>query len=90
MKKLSNNITIILILFTFLWSLLFLLISTIYSYIPLIKYNDFKKDIIQITPYIEKNELDLLYSKWVSMENKSDYEEIYNRILDIKQDNNLN
>ena len=59
MKKLSNNITIILILFTFLWSLLFLLISTIYSYIPLIKYNDFKKDIIQITPYIEKNELDL-------------------------------
>ena len=53
-------------------------------------YNErFNRNIVQITPYVEKEEVDILLSEWVSMETKSDYDAIYARISEIKQKNNL-
>lgn len=75
--------------FLVIYFVIFLITNTAYEYLPVIYRENFNKDIIQITPYVEEKEIDVLFSKWVSMETKSDYDAIYARISEIKQENNL-
>lgn len=72
-----------------LW-VVFLCYTFVYRYYPVVKKEMFNRKIIQITPYVETHEIDLLKSEWVSMEGKDDYEQIEQKINDILSKNNLN
>lgn len=71
--------------------LLFLCIIYFYMYIiyPLSLRNSFENDTIQIKPYIQETEMDLLCSKWTLMHTSQDYGEIQSYILKIKKNNGL-
>ncbi|MBQ4544709.1 MAG: hypothetical protein II996_03970 [Oscillospiraceae bacterium] len=77
------NICIVILLLCFL-SLLFFNIA------PCIHKVAFDQAIVKITPYIEKNEVDMLKSDWTRMKTKADYKEIDNFIDSIIEKNNLN
>ena len=61
----------------------------IFEILPLNLRTTFDRQIIQITPYVEKMEIDMLRSKWVSMRTKSDYDEINEEIKKIMEENDL-
>ena len=56
---------------------------------PIKLFHDYQLDIIQISPFIPEQELKLLNSQWVSMHGKADYDAIYEKINQIKKENNL-
>lgn len=69
---------------------IFLTLDTVvFKYIPVLQRDDFDRWIIQITPYVEAKEIDLLKSNWASMQTESDYRLIYNEIYNILEENNL-
>lgn len=70
-------------------SIILLILAFVYGGLPMDVYQKFNKDITIITPYVEDNEIDLLKSKWVLMENYTDYLEIYNEIDRIKDANQI-
>lgn len=69
--------------------ILFLCNIVIYKYAPATVNQTFNRKIIQITPYIEISELELLRSEWVSMESKDDYDRIVEKIDYVLIENNL-
>lgn len=79
---------IISILFIVLW-VLFLFYIVVYQYIPATVNETFSRKIVQITPYVETNEIDLLKSEWVSMKGKDDYDRIAEKIENILLENDL-
>ena len=52
-------------------------------------YNKFSRDITKIAPYVEERDIKLLQSDWVRMRSKSDYDEIYEKINEIVETNEL-
>ena len=69
--------------------ILSLLDVALYKYAPTIVKGTFDRCIVQITPYVEKERIDLLKSNWVSMKTKSDYDIIANEIDSILIENEL-
>lgn len=61
----------------------------IYRYMPTVFKESFDRRIIQITPYVEREKIDLLKSNWVSMETKDDYMIIAEEIHSILLENGL-
>lgn len=61
----------------------------VYQYIPASTNVSFDRCITQITPYVEKERIDLLKSNWVSMKTKNDYEKILDEIGSILVKNGL-
>lgn len=84
-KKLNKHIEIIMVVY-FAISLLSI---TVYGYAPCLFSEKFEREITKIVPYVDDDQIDMLRSKWVSMETKSDYDVIWNKIEDIKQENAL-
>lgn len=83
-KKYGKYGIIMIILVVFLY-----VFTSFFVSIPMSLSNSFDKDIVQIAPYIEENEIVQLKSDWVSMRSKADYEEIYNRINAVKEEHEL-
>jgi hypothetical protein len=52
-------------------------------------YNKFEQDMIKIAPYIEAEQVTHLRSDWVCMRSQADYDEIYDVINQVIEDNNL-
>lgn len=72
----------------FFW-ILFLCYVFIYQLWPATVNGTFNRRIVQITPYIEASEIDILKSEWVSMESKDDYDQIKVKIDNILSENDL-
>lgn len=68
-----------------------IIVSSLYAFAiaPSTLYNRFRRDIIQIRPYVEETNVIMLKSKWVSMRSKEDYLEIYSSINAIKTEYQL-
>ena len=62
---------------------------TVYGYAPCLFREKFDREITKIVPYADDDQIDMLRSKWVSMETKADYDAIWEKIVDIKQENAL-
>ena len=56
-------------------------------YYPWAMWKTFQLDIIQISPYTDETVIKMLKSKWVSMDEKKEYIEIYDQINSIKLEN---
>jgi hypothetical protein len=56
---------------------------------PMNLYNKFEQDMIKIAPYIEAEQVTQLRSDWVCMRSQADYDEIYDVINQVIEDNNL-
>lgn len=71
------------------------LIAFIYMFItffvtaPMSLSNMFQQDIIKIAPYVEESEITQLKSDWVCMRSKEDFDAIYERINQIKEEHDL-
>lgn len=84
--------------FNFAHYTLFLLIHSIITFLlcwyvfifPLQLHASFDLSIELICPYTDSHTIELLRSKWVSMENKDDYLSIESSISSICKENNLN
>lgn len=68
---------------------IFFLYILVYWYIPAAMHAAFDREIIQLTPYLESEEIDSLKSNWVSMTSKDDYELIVKEIDSIVIENAL-
>lgn len=68
---------------------LFIALWTGFNLLPYGLWTKYQRDLIKITPYIEQHELDIIKSKWVCMQNKEDYDDIYRQINTIKEENDL-
>ena len=84
-KKLNKLIKIIMVVY-FAISLVSI---TVYGYAPCLFREKFDRESTKIVPYADDDQIDMLRSKWVSMETKSDYDAIWEKIVDIKQENAL-
>lgn len=83
-KKNSIIVIIIGIIFISLFSTIYISIAE-----PRKLYANFEQDIIKIAPYVEEIEITQLKSDWVCMRSKSDYEEIYVIIDEVKEKHSL-
>lgn len=61
----------------------------LFSIFPHSLWTEYQRDLVKIAPYIEEQELAMIKSDWACMQNKEDYDEIYNRINEIKDENGL-
>lgn len=52
---------------------------------PMMLSSQFDQDIIKITPYVEECEVNQLKSDWACMRSKENYDDIYDRINEIKE-----
>ncbi len=74
---------------------IFLLLAYLYTvsmacvYYPARKWHNYQLDMLLVSPYISEQELKLFNSQWVSMQGKADYNAIYEKINQIKKENNL-
>lgn len=68
---------------------LFTVIFILFIYYPMVLFHRFENDLIAIRPYIRDEEYYLIQSNWVQMKSKDDYDEIYERINDVIQQNGL-
>lgn len=75
--------------FAILCQIMVLCYITVYMYMPAVKNRLFERAIVQITPYTEREKIELLQSKWVSMETEADYSLIVNEINHIQEENSL-
>lgn len=50
---------------------------------------EYQRDLTKITPYIEQHELNVIKSDWVCMQTKEDYDAIYERINQVKEEHDL-
>lgn len=66
----------------FIWVILFV-------FAPTLVKGEFDRKIIQITPYVTEERINLLKSDWVSMESKADYKEISEYIDSVLVENGL-
>lgn len=82
MSKMLNVIFVIVSTFLFLNTIMF-------NFIPILWKANFERRIVQITPYVEAEKINLLKSNWVSMETENDYDLIYKEIYQILDENNL-
>ena len=87
-ERLERMLKIISTIATIVW-VLFLCNIIIFQYAPVVVKNTFDRRVVQVTPYIEAEEVDLLKSEWVSMESREDYVLISKKIDDILAKNNL-
>jgi len=86
--KKSKNIKTMTIILIVVYSFYFSLIIG-FDIIPHRVWTEYQKDLIIIAPYIEQQELDVIKSDWVCMRTKEDYEAIYERINQVKEEHNL-
>ena len=56
-----------------------------FAILPNVIWREYQRDITKISPYIEQQELDIIKSDWVCMQNKDDFNDIYKRIDKVKQ-----
>lgn len=75
--------------FVIVLNILLLCYILTYWYLPSAMNTSFDRRIIQITPYVESEEIDLLKSDWASMESKDDYDKIAEKIDFILATNGL-
>lgn len=68
---------------------IFFLYILIYWYMPATMHAAFDREIIQLAPYVESEEIDSLKSDWVSMTSKNDYELIVKEIYSIAIESGL-
>lgn len=68
---------------------LFFLYFTVYRFAPAIIRESFDRTIIQITPYTEREKIELMQSNWVCMDTKADYDLIVDEINNIREENGL-
>lgn len=61
----------------------------LFDILPHILWTEYQRDLVKIAPYIEEQELTMIKSDWVCMQNKEDYDEVYNRINKVKDENGL-
>lgn len=88
-QKLSvKGLKVLIIFFSFGVIIITLSYLTYISY-PISLFHDYQIDIIQISPYISEQDVKILNSRWVSMDGKADYDVIYEKINQIKKENNL-
>lgn len=74
---------------TILSQIAILFYISVYMYMPAVENRLFQQKIVQITPYAEREKIELLKSKWVSMETKDDYILIIDEIDQIQEENGL-
>lgn len=72
-----------------LFIIIYLLYMIFYVFIPAILWNGFDITITQVSPYTEESEIIVLRSQWVSMKTYEDFCLINDRLLEIRQENNL-
>ena len=87
--KRESKILIVLTAVNVFMSSLLLVNILVFQYLPISLKAKFDRQIIQITPYVEVEKIDLLKSNWVSMEEKDDYVLIVNEINQVLEKNNL-
>lgn len=87
-KKMAKKLRTMLILTSIFFSIYFTHILCSYL-VPNAVYRDFQRDLTQISPYIEQQELDIIRSDWVCMQTKEDYDAIYERINQVKEEHDL-
>lgn len=88
LRKIEIILKVLSVIFCLIYVLIFCYVI-IYELAPTFCKEEFDRKIIQITPYIEKRDIDILKSKWVTMKSKDDYDIISNEINRILVENNL-
>jgi len=83
-KKIGRSTIMIVITIIFAYLFISFCITT-----PMSLSNEFKQDIVKITPYTEEKQIQQLESDWVCMRSKSDYDDIYEFIDEIKREHSL-
>lgn len=61
----------------------------VFSVMPNIMWRAYQRDIVKIDPYVESRELEMIKSDWACMQTKEDYDNIYEYINEIKEENKL-
>lgn len=70
-------------------SILYGLIQISGEVIVLNTITDFKQHMLIVTPYIEREEKDMLLSQWSQIRTMDDYNKVYERLIDVANKNNL-
>lgn len=70
-------------------SILYGLIQISGEVIVLNTITDFKQHMLIITPYIEREDKDMLLSQWSQIRTMDDYNKVYERLIDVANKNNL-
>ena len=83
-KKIGTAAISLIITFVILY-----LFVTLLVIVPVTLHDDFEQDLVKIAPYVEESEVLRLKSDWVCMRSKTEYDEIYRIINDIKEDYSL-
>lgn len=84
----SKKLRMIATLATILVFLLFIYIVFYIAY-PVAQKNNFDLDLIKISPYVSEEKIFILRSDWTQMQEKSDYDRIYDFINETKSANKL-
>ena len=80
--KIVSRLMLFAIFCFFLWVIVFI-------YSPVLAKNDFDRKVIQITPYVDSIELAHLNADWVSMETRSDYLILKDKLQNIMEANDI-
>lgn len=70
-------------------SILYGLIQISGEVIVLNTITDFKQHMLIITPYIEREDKDMLLSQWSQIRTMDDYNKVYERLIDVANKNEL-
>lgn len=70
-------------------SILYGLIQISGEVIVLNTITDFKQHMLIVTPYIEREDKDMLLSQWSQIRTMDDYNKVYERLIDVANKNNL-
>lgn len=75
--------------FTVLALIACLLCLSITIFVPNRLWHKFERDVSMIAPYVEQEQIIKMRSDWTCIQSKSDYERIYEFILQVKEENSL-
>ncbi|MGR3972516.1 hypothetical protein [Shewanella sp. 1180_01] len=70
-------------------SILYGLIQISGEVIVLNTITDFKQHMLIVTPYIEREDKDMLLSQWSQIRTMEDYNKVYERLIDVANKNDL-
>lgn len=88
-KKMLDVLHKGLCIFCIVVQILFFFNFIVYQCFPAIIRESFDRCIIQITPYTEREKIELMQSDWICMDTKADYDLISAEINNIKEENGL-
>jgi ABC-type multidrug transport system fused ATPase/permease subunit len=83
--KYQKAISIVITIFM----LLFACYIIIYDYIPILLSHSFELSMVEIAPYVDEDEEEILRSKWALMDGMDKYNEIDDYIKSVKESNGL-